>query len=109
MAVKLVPLFMEAHNMKLSVNSSVSELSLTIATLSLMWLYYKAVPVLQIIYKITKKKMIFSSLLLVRLRTNSKGRTGGNILEQLASFTFLLSLSPPPVLFLCLEKLLGLN
>lgn len=56
MAVKLVPLFMEAHNMKLSVNSSVSELSLTIATLSLMWLYYKAVPVLQIIYKITKKK-----------------------------------------------------
>lgn len=53
--------------------------------------------------------MIFSSLLLVRLRTNSKGRTGGNILEQLASFTFLLSLSPPPVLFLCLEKLLGLN
>lgn len=58
-AVKLVPLFMEAHNMKLSVNSSVSVLSLTIATLSLMWLYYKAVPDLQIIYKSTPKNIFF--------------------------------------------------
>lgn len=106
MAAKLVPLFMEARNMKVSVNSSISLLYLTTATLSVMWLYYKAVPVLQTILKIPKN-LIFSPCLPVRLRMNSKGEAGRNILEQLTSCTFLLSPSPLPILLFCIEKLLG--
>lgn len=60
MAVKLVPLFMEARNMKLSVNSSISVLSLTITTLT--WHYYKAVLVLQATSKNTKKLTFFTLL-----------------------------------------------